>query len=265
MWIQVWNLPSHWLAKDAGFRFKKLFEDVMDVIIPESGSKRGRHMKILASVNLEKPLLRGTNIQCNGQSVWVDFRYKQISTFCYYCGRVGHLEKTYGPVSRFPLQQIKKIVEKEPTTEDNPLRVEAETGVQDNKVSRGEVSGEAIIQLLPISRENKVDRGQCGAYSIQEDNSQHTAKIITSTSNPELGPVDMDIRSRSLEKGQSIGCAGLVMVDQTENQQRDLGRIIDSPLVNIPIQEANNRLALQNIRGNVSVGNSNGKDGTEKS
>lgn len=91
LWIQV--LPNNWLCKENGFRFKNLFENVLDVIIPESGSKLGRYMKILAVVNLDKPLYRGTNIKCNNRSVWIDFMYEQLATFCYYCGRVGHLER----------------------------------------------------------------------------------------------------------------------------------------------------------------------------
>lgn len=41
MWIHVWNLPSRWLSMNVGFRFKNLFEDVLDVIIPETGSRKG--------------------------------------------------------------------------------------------------------------------------------------------------------------------------------------------------------------------------------
>lgn len=77
VWLQVWNLPNNWLAKNTGFRFKSLFKDVLDVIIHETDSTLGRHMKILAVVNLEKPLFRGT-------------------TFCYYCGKVSHLERNCG-------------------------------------------------------------------------------------------------------------------------------------------------------------------------
>lgn len=49
-------------SKDAGFKFKNLFENVTDVLILETGSKKGRHLKILAEVDLDKPLLRGCKI-----------------------------------------------------------------------------------------------------------------------------------------------------------------------------------------------------------
>lgn len=40
MWIQVWHLPNHWMSKESNFKFKNLFSNVVDVIIPESGSNR---------------------------------------------------------------------------------------------------------------------------------------------------------------------------------------------------------------------------------
>lgn len=66
----------------------------MDVIIPESGSKQGRHLKILAEIDLNQPLLRGTKLKCSGQEVWVDFKYENMGLFYFYCERVGHAERS---------------------------------------------------------------------------------------------------------------------------------------------------------------------------
>lgn len=30
------------------------------------------------------------------ESVWVDFKYEQLTTFCFYCGLIGHLERNCG-------------------------------------------------------------------------------------------------------------------------------------------------------------------------
>lgn len=94
LWIQVWNIPPHWLSKDLGFWFCKILGKVVDVLIPEDGSKRGRHLKILVEINLENPLLRGAKLQLDGKTVWVEFRYEKLVFFCYYCGKVGHSEKS---------------------------------------------------------------------------------------------------------------------------------------------------------------------------
>lgn len=93
LWTQVWNIPNHWLSKELGFKFKHLFCDVLDVIIPEHGSKRGRHLNILTEIDLNKPLLRGTKLKFGTTEAWVEFRYEQMAGFCYYCGMVGHSER----------------------------------------------------------------------------------------------------------------------------------------------------------------------------
>lgn len=93
LWIQLWNLPPHWISKETGMKFKNLFANMLDVLIPESGSKKGRFLKILAEVNLDKSLLKGSKIHFNGQEVWADFKYEHLATFCFYCGRVGHFER----------------------------------------------------------------------------------------------------------------------------------------------------------------------------
>lgn len=93
VWIQVWNLPNRWISKETGFRFRHLFHSISDVIIPDNGSKQGRHLKILAELNLDQPLLRGTKLQYQNKEIWAEFRYENMAAFCFYCGLVGHSGK----------------------------------------------------------------------------------------------------------------------------------------------------------------------------
>lgn len=79
--------------KKLSLKIGKLFSPISEVVIPEYGSSRGRYIKILAVLNLDRPLLRGTNIKLNNVACWVDFKYKQLATFCYYCGRIGHSDR----------------------------------------------------------------------------------------------------------------------------------------------------------------------------
>lgn len=60
------------------------------MLVPENGSKNGRHLKILAEINLDAPLLRGTKIRFQDQVVWVI--YEKMAMFCFYCRKVGHSE-----------------------------------------------------------------------------------------------------------------------------------------------------------------------------
>ena len=60
LWVQIWNLPVHWLSKEVGRKIGAVFKDIKDVVISHIGGKDGRHLKVLVHVDLSKPLLRGT-------------------------------------------------------------------------------------------------------------------------------------------------------------------------------------------------------------
>lgn len=92
LWVQIWNLPIHWVSQATGFKLGKLFKDVKEVVIPQGGSKGGKYLKILVNVDLCKPLIRGTIVKLGGSSCWVDFKYEKCPDFCYKCGRIGHVE-----------------------------------------------------------------------------------------------------------------------------------------------------------------------------
>lgn len=93
LWVHVWNLPSYQISKVIGFKFKKSFGSVCDVIIPDYGNKKGLYMKLLAEVDLEKPLPRGSKIQYKGKDHWVEFKYEKQAHFCFYCGYMGHVDR----------------------------------------------------------------------------------------------------------------------------------------------------------------------------
>lgn len=75
IWVRIWNVPLKWMLKEVGAKIGKLFSKVSEVLIPKLGSSRGRCIKILATINLEKPLLRGANIKLGSKICWVDFKY----------------------------------------------------------------------------------------------------------------------------------------------------------------------------------------------
>nr|XP_027083817.1 uncharacterized protein LOC113706127 [Coffea arabica] len=46
LWVQVWNLPIHWLSKEVGRKIGKVFREVKEVLISHSGGKEGKHLKL---------------------------------------------------------------------------------------------------------------------------------------------------------------------------------------------------------------------------
>lgn len=93
LWIQVWNVPFHWLSIDTGKKIGSLLGNPLNVLISDGGSKAGRHFKILVDLDLTKPLARGTKLKYQQNEIWVQFKYEQLPTFCYYCGCIGHSER----------------------------------------------------------------------------------------------------------------------------------------------------------------------------
>ncbi|CAA0816296.1 Unknown protein [Striga hermonthica] len=93
LWVQIHGLPLHWITEDTGLKIGKLFANVKDVFVPDFGSITGRWIKILVQIDLNEPLLRGTKLKMGNDSIWVDFRYENLQSFCYYCGLIGHSER----------------------------------------------------------------------------------------------------------------------------------------------------------------------------
>ncbi|XP_027102865.1 uncharacterized protein [Coffea arabica] len=92
-WIQIWNLPVHWMSKEASKKIGGMFRNVREVILPPGDGKKERHMKIFAEVDLHQPLVRGTAVRLHGKMEWIEFQYERCPDFCYKCGIIGHGDK----------------------------------------------------------------------------------------------------------------------------------------------------------------------------
>lgn len=93
IWIQVKYIPPHWLSVDTGRKIGSMLGEVKDVMIVETWGKEDRHIKIQVDLDLTKALIRGMKLKYRQTETWVEFRYEQLPTFCFYCGHIGHNEK----------------------------------------------------------------------------------------------------------------------------------------------------------------------------
>nr|XP_027082611.1 receptor kinase-like protein Xa21 [Coffea arabica] len=93
LWVQVCNLPIHWMSKEAGRRLGSNFQSVREVIVPQTGGKEGRHLKLLVVADISQPLLRGTIVKVGEQTKWASFKYERCPDFCYKCGIIGHSKR----------------------------------------------------------------------------------------------------------------------------------------------------------------------------
>ncbi|CAA0831099.1 Unknown protein, partial [Striga hermonthica] len=94
IWVQILNLPLHWLSADTGVKLGRMLGKVLDVQVPGIGNYHGQNMNILVQLPLSEPILRGTFIKMGEDNKWVDFRYENIQSFCFYCGIIGHSDRS---------------------------------------------------------------------------------------------------------------------------------------------------------------------------
>ena len=94
LWLQVWNLPVHWMLKEARKKIGSIFHQVRKVIVPQTGGKEGRHLKLLVVANICQPLLKGTIVKVGEATNWASFKYERCPDFCYNCGIIRHSKRT---------------------------------------------------------------------------------------------------------------------------------------------------------------------------
>ncbi|KAL2929014.1 Latrophilin-like protein LAT-2 [Bienertia sinuspersici] len=53
-----------------------------------------RYIRMKVTIDIRKPLRRGLRIATgNNTSKWVDIKYERVGDFCYFCGRLGHIDR----------------------------------------------------------------------------------------------------------------------------------------------------------------------------
>lgn len=53
-----------------------------------------RNFKLLVEIDLQKPLIRGTNLSFEEEKRWVTFKYEHLPLLCFYCGRIRYGERS---------------------------------------------------------------------------------------------------------------------------------------------------------------------------
>lgn len=92
-WIRIYDLPilgrESKVINQIGSRFGEVLEVDESTMM---GLARSVRLKIL--LNLNKPMKRGTKIRIgSAEPCWLPATYERISSFCYWCGKLGHTYK----------------------------------------------------------------------------------------------------------------------------------------------------------------------------
>jgi hypothetical protein len=88
-WVRVYKLP---LKIRSDSMAKKLGNIIGQYEETDSNERNrtGRFLRLKVSIDLRKPLKRGTVIRYQDRSLKVYFKYERLPTFCFVCGRIGH-------------------------------------------------------------------------------------------------------------------------------------------------------------------------------
>ncbi|CAA0816030.1 Unknown protein [Striga hermonthica] len=93
LWVQVHNVPLNWICTDVGLKVDNVFKGVKNVVIHQSSNVAGRHLKLLAVIDLNEAIPRCTHIRLENQRVRVNFKYERLVNLCYYYGMISHLDR----------------------------------------------------------------------------------------------------------------------------------------------------------------------------
>ena len=71
--------------------------ETIGTVIPSEHTKEmvgGDFLWVRVEIDVLKPLCRGRKIATNADEfIWVAFKYEKLPNFCYWCGRVSHVDK----------------------------------------------------------------------------------------------------------------------------------------------------------------------------
>lgn len=90
-WVQIHGLPLVFLNPKAGMEIAKSLGDVIVVEEPGESGRLSNFMRVRIWVDVSKPLKKGFFLRrAKEEDIWIRFKYKRLSDFCYGCGMVGH-------------------------------------------------------------------------------------------------------------------------------------------------------------------------------
>ncbi|GER32678.1 RNA-directed DNA polymerase [Striga asiatica] len=76
-----------------GLKIGGIIGKVLNVQTPGAGSPHGNLIQVQVELNLREAIPRGTKLKLGTETRWVDFRYENLQSFCFYCGLIGHVDK----------------------------------------------------------------------------------------------------------------------------------------------------------------------------
>lgn len=107
-WVQVWGPPFELMSEEVGKNIGGKLGEVLEVDKCSLQIDQAKFIRIKVDLPIDKPLRKGGYINMeDGGRCWITFKYEQLPTFCFICGRLGHDNKHYlkGAIEQQQLRQ----------------------------------------------------------------------------------------------------------------------------------------------------------------
>jgi len=88
-WARVYDLPLKLRSDAMAMKLGNSLGTFVEVDNKE-GNRMGKFLRLKATVDLRKPLKRGTVIKYQGKDLRIFFKYERLPTLCFLCGQIGH-------------------------------------------------------------------------------------------------------------------------------------------------------------------------------
>lgn len=97
MWVQLHNVPPFNMTEAVASTIEGLIGKVLRVDKDDGINCIGRFFKVKISLDVREPLMRGANVEFpDDGSIWVDFHYEGLPSYCFIYGLMGHVTRRYG-------------------------------------------------------------------------------------------------------------------------------------------------------------------------
>ena len=90
-WVQVYDLQTGFMNSNVLQAIGNQLENFVEICPKNLLGTWGNYMQVRVSLDLNHPMKRRLKIRKSAEDFfWVSFRYKNIPTFCFLCGLIGH-------------------------------------------------------------------------------------------------------------------------------------------------------------------------------
>jgi hypothetical protein len=167
-WVRIYELPlkirSDSMAKKLGNIIGQYEETD-----PNDRNRTGRFLRLKVSIDLRKPLKRGTVIKYQDKSLKVFFKYERLPTFCFVCGRIGHQLKECEEAGDLEEAGYEELEEKElgfgPWLRASPL---PKTNFEPRKESSSGACSKNLFASTSTSKHESSGKGKESEFEVEQ-------------------------------------------------------------------------------------------------